>query len=106
MIALAANGWDVQGAISAHGRPNARVVGYDHPVAGVAQLVERQPSKLHVAGSIPVSRSTSTRGAISAGQQGSTAYPRTLEADVDATMWWPSYVPYTRADAAHAPPTA
>ena len=28
--------------------------------AGVAQLAERQPSKLHVAGSIPVSRSTST----------------------------------------------
>ena len=27
--------------------------------AGVAQLAERQPSKLHVAGSIPVSRSTS-----------------------------------------------
>ena len=28
------------------------------PRAGVAQLAERQPSKLHVAGSIPVSRST------------------------------------------------
>src|SRR3954469_12655206 len=27
------------------------------PRAGVAQLAERQPSKLHVAGSIPVSRS-------------------------------------------------
>ncbi len=27
--------------------------------AGVAQLAERQPSKLHVAGSNPVSRSTS-----------------------------------------------
>ena len=32
------------------------------PRAGVAQLAERQPSKLHVAGSIPVSRSTPPRG--------------------------------------------
>tara|TARA_B100000378_G_scaffold131336_1_gene106154 strand:- start:393 stop:572 length:180 start_codon:yes stop_codon:yes gene_type:complete len=31
---------------------------YLHPQAGVAQLVERQPSKLNVAGSNPVSRST------------------------------------------------
>ena len=33
-----------------------------HRDAGVAQLAERQPSKLHVAGSIPVSRSTPPRG--------------------------------------------
>ena len=32
----------------------------DQPRAGVAQLAERQPSKLNVAGSNPVSRSTST----------------------------------------------
>jgi hypothetical protein len=32
-----------------------------HDGAGVAQLAERQPSKLHVAGSNPVSRSTIPR---------------------------------------------
>ncbi len=31
-----------------------------HCIAGVAQLVERQPSKLNVAGSNPVSRSKSS----------------------------------------------
>ena len=35
------------------GTPSFRV-----PIAGIAQLVERQPSKLNVAGSNPVSRST------------------------------------------------
>ena len=33
----------------------------DEGYAGVAQLVERQPSKLNVAGSNPVSRSEKTR---------------------------------------------
>ena len=39
--------------------PTRATVGYDarRASAGVAQLAERQPSKLHVAGSIPVSRS-------------------------------------------------
>ena len=36
-------------------RPFLKIVFYSN--AGVAQLVEHQPSKLRVAGSIPVSRS-------------------------------------------------
>ena len=38
--------------------PHGRVRGQSPERAGVAQLAERQPSKLHVAGSRPVSRST------------------------------------------------
>jgi hypothetical protein len=38
-------------------RPEARTMGRENIRAGVAQLVEREPSKLGVAGSNPVSRS-------------------------------------------------
>ncbi len=84
-------------------------------------MAERQPSKLHVAGSIPVSRSTipvssepmrplpPPYDSIAAGRptriplDGATiasglARPNDeLEADLDAAMWWPAYVPYLPA---------
>ena len=48
------------GTVSGHGKPERAprytLLGFAPP-AGVAQLVEREPSKLEVAGSSPVSRS-------------------------------------------------
>src|SRR5436190_9468808 len=51
------------------------------PRAGVAQLAERQPSKLHVAGSNPVSRSTPSQRIADAGL----ALRRSIERNVHAT---------------------
>ena len=45
------------------GIPPEKLSGLEfHTIAGVAQLVERQPSKLNVAGSNPVSRSKVVSG--------------------------------------------
>ncbi len=55
--ALGAGGRRFKSSRPDHGRaPGSRL-----EQAGVAQLVERQPSKLNVAGSIPVARSLAGR---------------------------------------------
>ena len=66
-----------------------------HGDAGPARRRRPLPAGRLAAGRVPRHRPAVGHEAVNSGLGRSS--PATLDADVDAAMWWPAYVPYRRA---------